>query len=114
MWLPIAVAGLRGRGRFVLFGGPHAFEMGSYGLLAAHDNARFLQNVLRWLLSDAPPNLIPEAVTHHALGTFFFNAGLDVVWVDDPHGGHNRSLTSNKSCARPACSKRSTAPRWIP
>src|SRR5206468_9532358 len=52
--LPVAVAGLNGRGRFALFGGPHVFETGTYGLLASHDNARFLQNVLRWLLDDRP------------------------------------------------------------
>jgi hypothetical protein len=48
--LPIAVAGRYGAGRFVLFGGPHAFETGIFGLLSAADNAAFLGNVLRWLL----------------------------------------------------------------
>lgn len=50
--LPIAVAGLYGNGRFVLLGGPHAFETGTFGLLKTADNSRFLQNVLRWLLDD--------------------------------------------------------------
>ena len=52
--LPIAVAGLYGKGRFVLIGGPHAFESGTFGLLRMADNARFLHNVLRWLLDDDP------------------------------------------------------------
>jgi hypothetical protein len=52
--LPIAVAGMHGAGRFVLFGGPHAFEVGTFGLLTAADNRRFLQNVLSWFLSDRP------------------------------------------------------------
>jgi hypothetical protein len=76
--LPVAVAGQNGRGRFALFGGPHVFETGTYGLLTSHDNARFLQNVLRWLLDDGPPGLQPRPTVHHALGTFFFNGRLEV------------------------------------
>jgi hypothetical protein len=76
--LPVAVAGQLGRGRFALFGGPHVFETGTYGLLTSHDNARFLQNVLRWLLDDGPPGLEPKPTVHHALGNFFFNRHLEV------------------------------------
>jgi hypothetical protein len=47
--LPIAVAGLHGRGRFALFGGPHVFEIGTFGLLGSADNANFLRNILQWL-----------------------------------------------------------------
>lgn len=52
--LPIAVAGLHGRGRFALFGGPHVFEIGTFGLLGTADNANFLRNILGWLQSDHP------------------------------------------------------------
>jgi hypothetical protein len=52
--LPLAVAGRCGKGRFALFGGPHAFETGPLGLLANKGNARFLENTLHWLLSDGP------------------------------------------------------------
>jgi hypothetical protein len=52
--LPIAVAGLYGRGRFVLFGGPHAFETGTVGLLHHGHNTRFLERVIQWLLSESP------------------------------------------------------------
>ena len=76
--LPVAVAGTNGRGRFALFGGPHVFEAGTYGLLSSQDNARFLQNVLRWLLDDHSPVLEMKATAHHALGTFFFNRHLEV------------------------------------
>jgi hypothetical protein len=51
---PIAVAGTHGRGRFALFGGPHAFETGTFGLLHQADNASFLQNIVDWLMSEAP------------------------------------------------------------
>ena len=51
---PISVAGLHHQGRFVLLGGPHAIETGAFGLLAQADNARFLQNILNWLLEDNP------------------------------------------------------------
>lgn len=47
---PMAVVGRFGRGRFGLFGGPHAFEDSEVGLLREADNARFLANVLEWLL----------------------------------------------------------------
>lgn len=50
--LPIAVAGQRGRGRFALFGGPHVFETGPFGLLPAADNRSLLANVLGWLLDE--------------------------------------------------------------
>jgi len=52
--LPIAVAGRHGRGRYVLFGGPHAFETGASGLLHHSRNTRFLEKVFQWLLSEAP------------------------------------------------------------
>lgn len=50
--LPIAVAGSFGKGRYALFGGPHVFETGPFGLLNDGDNARYLMNILRWLLND--------------------------------------------------------------
>lgn len=50
--LPIAVVGTHGDGRFALFGGPHAFETGTFGLFSKADNARFLENVLHWLLAE--------------------------------------------------------------
>jgi hypothetical protein len=63
--LPIAVAGFHGRGRFALFGGPHAFEVGTFGLLGEAGNGNFLRNVLRWLLTDEPVGqgltAVPEA-----------------------------------------------------
>lgn len=59
--LPIAVAGRHGLGRFAFFGGPHAFETSPLGLLAHAGNARFLRNVLDWLLSDQPQHsLLPK------------------------------------------------------
>jgi len=62
--LPVAVAGRHGQGRFAVFGGPHAFETGSIGLLTAADNRAFLKNTLEWLLGDealAPPDYIQDA-----------------------------------------------------
>ncbi len=50
--LPIAVFGHHGTGRFALFGGPHVFESSPLGLLHHADNARFLHNILDWLVSD--------------------------------------------------------------
>jgi hypothetical protein len=60
---PIAVIGELGLGRFVFFGGPHAFETGPTGLLHAADNHRLLENVLSWLTRDDA-----ESVEGSALG----------------------------------------------
>ena len=49
---PIAVAGTLAQGRFVLFGGPHLFETGTYGLLHEAANRQFLDHVLDWLLKN--------------------------------------------------------------
>ena len=49
---PFAVAGAVAKGRFALFGGPHIFETGTYGLLDEVGNRRFLDQLLAWLLSD--------------------------------------------------------------
>lgn len=87
--LPVAVAGGQGRGRFVLFGGPHAFENGTFGLLSSHDNARFLQNVLRWLLDDGPLNPTFEAETRHSDGTLLFNNGLDAARGENANGAQH-------------------------
>jgi hypothetical protein len=51
--LPIAVVGRRGHGRFALFGGPHLFETGPFGLLPMADNRRLLGNVLDWLFDES-------------------------------------------------------------
>ncbi|MHC1763409.1 MAG: hypothetical protein AB9869_03745 [Verrucomicrobiia bacterium] len=61
--LPVAVAGTYGRGRFVLFGGPHALETGALGLLHAADNARFAVNVLGWLLPKPEPDKEEDSLT---------------------------------------------------
>ena len=45
---PFAVAGAVAKGRFALFGGPHIFETGTYGLLDEAGNRRFLDQLLAW------------------------------------------------------------------
>jgi hypothetical protein len=72
--LPIAVAGEHGRGKFVLLGGPHAFETGAFGLLHTADNAHLLTNILGWLVSSQDAlsgdagdvGIIPQAQTGFA------------------------------------------------
>jgi hypothetical protein len=112
--LPIAVAGLHGRGRFVLFGGPHAFETGRHGLLASHDNARFLQNSLRWLLDDGAPHLIPEATAHHSDGTFFFNHGLDVIRAGDTTGNQHTVAYVEQLLRRTGVLRALRRAKWMP
>lgn len=112
--LPIAVAGLHGRGRFVLFGGPHAFETGTFGLLASHDNARFLQNVLRWLLDDDTPNLVAEPTAHHSDGTFFFNHGLDVIRAGDTNRDEHTVIYVERLLRRIGVLRALRRAKWMP
>lgn len=112
--LPVAVAGQLGRGRFVLFGGPHAFETGSFGLLTSHDNARFLQNVLRWLLDGGPADLHVEPTVHHALGTFYFNNGLEITRQDAGHGDQQTVAYVERVLRRTGILKALDRPQWLP
>jgi len=112
--LPIAVVGLYGQGRFALFGGPHAFETGKFGLLASHDNARFLQNVVRWLLEDKPPNLTAEPAAHHSEGTFFFSNGLDVIRNDEDFGNQHTLAYVERLLRRTGVLKALARPEWMP
>ena len=112
--LPIAVAGARGRGRFALFGGPHAFENGTFGLLASHDNARFLQNVLRWLLDDGPVNLGVEATSHRSDVSFFFNNGLEVIRDENANGAQHTIAYVERLLHRTGVLKALGRARWMP
>lgn len=58
---PVAVAGTLAQGRFALFGGPHLFETGTYGLLHETANRPFLDHLLHWLLK---PDLSPLEAPH--------------------------------------------------
>jgi len=112
--LPIAVAGLHGRGRFVLFGGPHAFENGRFGLLTSHDNARYLQNIVRWLLDDSPPDLVAQPAAHHSDGTFFFSNRLDVIRNDDDSGSQHTINYVERLLRRTGVLKALARPDWMP
>ena len=112
--LPIAVAGVYGRGRFVLCGGPHAFETGTYGLLASHDNARFLQNIIYWLLEDGDPALEPEATPHHSLGTFFFNNRLEIEHEVEAQKDQQTIAYVEKMLRRTGILKALNRPKWVP
>lgn len=51
----ICVAGHFGLGKYILLGGPHAFEATSLGFLDAASNRQFLGNLLDWLFSAQDP-----------------------------------------------------------
>lgn len=112
--LPIAVAGIHGRGRFAVFGGPHVFETGAFGLLTSHDNARFLQNVLRWLLDEGDPDLSPDAISHHALGTFHFNSRMEIDGRDISHADFHTISYVEKLLRRTGVLKALDRPHWLP
>ncbi len=111
--LPVAVAGAYGSGRFVLFGGPHVFEIGDFGLLGTQDNARFLQNVIRWLLDNGQPNLQIEPTTHHALGTYYFNSGLEIVRGQDTQNDQQTIAYVEKVLRRTGVLKALDRPSWM-
>lgn len=112
--LPVAVAGVYGAGRFALFGGPHVFEIGDFGLLGTRDNGRFLQNVLRWLLEDGKPDLHVEPTSHHALGTFYFNNGLEIVRGEDRQSDQQTIAYVEKVLRRTGVLKALDRPNWLP
>jgi hypothetical protein len=112
--LPVAVAGIHGRGRFALFGGPHVFETGTYGLLTSHDNARFLQNVLRWLLEKNGSDLQVNPTKHHALGTFFFNRRLEVEQDAQTHRDQRTIAYVERVLRQTGILKALERPHWLP
>ena len=59
----IGAGGHYGNGRFSVFGGPHAFETGGYGLLNSGSNRSFARTVLKWLVSDEPDSKMKDSVT---------------------------------------------------
>ncbi len=48
---PLCVSGEYGKGKFVLFGGPHVLESSEFGLLSDADNLSFTRNIIQWLLA---------------------------------------------------------------
>jgi hypothetical protein len=112
--LPIAVAGTQGRGRFVLCGGPHAFETGAYGLLGSHDNARFLQNIVRWLTDEGDPGLTLQPSTHHSLGTFFFNDRLEIEHGVEAQKDQQTIAYVERVLRRTGILKALNRPKWVP
>ncbi|PWU19904.1 MAG: hypothetical protein C5B50_05590 [Verrucomicrobia bacterium] len=112
--LPIAVAGLHGGGRFVLIGGPHAFETGRFGLLTRPDNARFMMNVLAWLLDNGSPDLRPEPVVHHSSGTFFFERGLAASSAENSDHAQHTVAYVERLLRRTGVLKALGRPKWMP
>jgi len=112
--LPIAVVGIQGQGRFALFGGPHAFETGRFGLLAEPDNTRFLQNVLDWLLNDRPPNLTSEPATRYSTEPFLSTPALDFVTADETQADHHTVAYVERLLRRTGVLKALSRPKWMP
>jgi hypothetical protein len=112
--LPVAVAGTQGRGRFALFGGPHAFETGAFGLLASHDNARFLHTVVRWLMDDGDPDLKVEPTAHHTLGTYFFDNGLEIRRSEAPQTDQQTIAYVERVLRRTGVIRALDRPQWLP
>jgi hypothetical protein len=112
--LPIAVAGTQGRGRFVLCGGPHAFETGFYGLLASQDNAQFLQNIVRWLMSEGDPGLHLSSTPQLSLGTFFFNNRLEIEHAVEGEEDQQTISYVENMLRKTGILKALNRPKWVP
>jgi hypothetical protein len=115
---PIAVAGGYGRGRFVLCGGPHAFETGPLGLLDAASNRRFLQNVLNWLLTDqggmcptAEPSGQPDL---DQLMVVLAEQWRDVCEVEDTGGGADTVAFVDRLLHQTGVLKALARSSWMP
>lgn len=112
--LPVAVAGTQGRGRFVLCGGPHAFETGFYGLLASQDNAQFLQNIVRWLMSEGDPGLHLSSTPQLSLGTFFFNNRLEIEHAVEGEEDQQTISYVENMLRKTGILKALNRPKWVP
>lgn len=87
---PLAVIGRFGEGRFALFGGPHLFETGPFGLLESGDNRRFLQNTLEWLLNEQEAGTLSESGWVNAFST----EGAESLMRVESQGGGERTIAS--------------------
>lgn len=115
---PIAVAGCHGGGRYLLFGGPHAFEKGAFGLFNAADNAQFLQNILDWLLSNEPEKMEPGAGTAAARGDWLDSGLADRSreWsqVEGQGSGQQTVAFVERMLRRTGILKALARARWMP
>jgi hypothetical protein len=116
--LPIAVAGLHGSGRFALFGGPHAFELGTFGLLGTADNAQFLRNILRWLLGDEP--LAPDfacptpPLTRDWDPQLLHSAPRELADIGSDRSGQTTALYVERLLRRTGMLKALVRAKWVP
>ncbi len=103
-----------GKGRFALFGGPHVFETGDFGLLSNQDNRLFLKNVLRWLLADGPLNLQVEPSAHPVLNTSFFEHGLEIISELNQQNDLQSVAYVEKLLRRTGVLNALDRPQWVP
>jgi hypothetical protein len=117
--LPIAVAGVHHHGRFALFGGPHLFETGPFGLLQSADNARFLANVLRWLLEQddaAEDEALRRTLSQPFRGQLAVATGdgTDYTRVDGAGAGAATVAAVERRLRRSGVLKALSRAQWMP
>lgn len=108
--LPIAVAGNYGRGKFALFGGPHIFETSPLGLLIEADNARFLQNIIHWLLEEASEGEMADSCDNSFLST----GRRQFTCVESCGEGARTIRSVERVLRRAGILKALSRARWIP
>ena len=115
---PIAVAGTFGRGRFVLFGGPHAFETGPLGLLDEASNRHFLRNVLSWLLNDqGDTSQVQQEIRQpdlEQLNAVLTEQWRDVCEVEETGGGADTVAFVEHLLHQTGVLKALSRPSWMP
>jgi hypothetical protein len=109
--LPIAVAGRHGAGRLALFGGPHVFESNALGLLSHADNARFLQNVLDWLMSDRVDDAWQNTSPAVALASEW---GHDLTRVEAQGQGERTITAVERVLRKTGVLKALNRAKWMP
>ncbi len=116
--LPIAVAGLHGRGRFVLFGGPHVFETGTHGLFTCANNARFLKNVLQWVLGDDQAGIQSCELKQPSLREWFIpdvtDSGRELSRVECKGSGKRTVATVERILRQTGTLKALSRAGWMP
>ena len=111
---PIAVAGMHGKGKFALFGGPHAFEVGTFGLFNAAGNLHFLRNTLRWLLEPAATKIEPAMSCRPVASGYILSGQHDLTQVDLQHNGQRTIAYVERLLQKTGVLKALSRAQWIP
>ncbi len=111
---PIAVAGMHGKGKFALFGGPHVFELGTFGLFSTAGNLHFLHNILRWLLETSAQGIEPAPSFHQVTSAYPVDGDYDPTQLDHTRNGQRTIAYVERMLVKTGVIKALNRAKWMP